>query len=322
MAARVPARGSVHPARSTVGPRRGSAGALATSLREMSKQRALAALFSLITLWFSSGLVAGHFLTARPHALQQEPPPSSDYETLRLHTQDGLAIGAWLRVHEDERAAIVLVHGNGASRTSMIDDAEEWFALGCTVMPISVRAHGDSEGESNDAGWSARHDVHAAIAHLRQGHPARRIVLHGISLGAAASLFAAEEDPSVNGLLLVGPYGDLRDAIRARTRRYLPWGIEAIAYGALRAAAPFMLPELDQIRPLEAAHRVRTDMPMLIVAGERDQRAPAEVARAIADHHAHAEVVIASHLDHERLGRWVHSVRAREALQRLLSALP
>ncbi len=284
-------------------------------------RRALIGLLVLIALWFASGLLVGRLLTARmrPHA--SEPAPSSAYESLRLHTDDGLAIGAWLRVHEDERAAVILVHGNGASRSSMIDDAEVWFALGCTVMPISVRAHGDSEGERNDAGWSARRDVEAAIAHLRDGAPERRIILHGMSLGSAASLFAAAEDPDVAGLVLIGPYGDLRDAIRARTRRALPWGAEALAFFALLAASPIVLPELDQIRPLDAAERVRDDMPMVIVAGELDQRAPAEVAQAMARDHEAAEVIIAPHLDHERLGRWIHSAGARTALRHLLDTI-
>lgn len=252
----------------------------------------------------------------RPHA--SEPAPSAAYESLRLHTADGLAIGAWLRVHQDERAAVIVVHGNGASRSSMIDDAEVWFALGCTVMPISVRAHGDSEGERNDAGWSARRDVQAAIAHLREGAPERRIILHGLSLGSAASLFAAADDPSLDGLVLIGPYGDLREAIRARTQHYLPWGVEALAYFALLAASPIVLPELDRIRPRDAARRVREDMPMLIVTGEMDRRAPFEVAFEMAEHHHAAEVVMAPHLDHEMLGRWVHSAGARASLRALL----
>lgn len=287
----------------------------------MFKPRAVRALVVLLSLWFASGLIAGHLLTRRPHPRHAEPPPSRDYEALRLRAEDGIEFGAWERIHEDERAAIILVHGNGASRASMVDDAEAWFALGCTVMPISVRAHGDSEGEFNDAGWSARRDVTAAIAHLREGHPARRIVLHGISLGAAASLFVAADDPHIDGLLLVGPYGDLRDAIRARTRRYLPWGVEAVAYSALRAASPVVLPDLERIRPLDASHRVRAQMPMVVVAGERDQRAPVEVARAIAQGHPRAEVIVAPHLDHAELGRWMHSLRARRALRRLLDAV-
>ena len=284
-------------------------------------RRALVGLLVLLALWFASGLLVGRLLTARmrPHA--SEPSPSTDYESLRLHTTDGLAIGAWLRVHEDERAAVILVHGNGASRSSMIDDAQVWFALGCTVMPISVRAHGDSEGERNDAGWSARRDVQAAITHLCASAPERRIILHGMSLGSAASLFAAAEDPDVAGLVLIGPYGTLRDAIRARTQRALPWGVEALAYYALLTASPIVLPELDQIRPLNAARHVRGHMPMLIVAGERDRRAPFEVAYEMAEGHSEAEVILAARLDHEQLSGWIHSAGARAALRHLLDTI-
>ena len=272
-------------------------------------------------LFLSSGLLVGRLLTARRHPRVDEPPPSSVYAPVRLTTSDGLSIGAWLWVHPEERAAVVLVHGNGASRTAMQGDAERWFALGCTVMPISVRAHGDSEGERNDVGYSARHDVAAAIAYLRRHSPTRRIILHGVSLGAAASLFAAAEDHEIDGLVLIGPYGDLREAIRSRTERYLPWGVETLAYGALLAASPVVLPDLDRIRPLQAAHRVRTTTPMLIVAGELDRRAPLRVAREMAVGHPDARVIVAPALDHEELEMWMRSSGASQALREFLEML-
>lgn len=163
--------------------------------------------------------------------------------------------------------------------------------------------------------------MQAAITHLRASAPERRIILHGMSLGSAASLFAAAEDPGVAGLVLIGPYRTLRDAIRARTQRALPWGVEALAYYALLAASPIVLPELDQIRPLNAARHVREDTPMLIVAGERDRRAPFEVAYEMAEGHSEAEVILAARLDHEQLSGWIHSAGARAALRHLLDTI-
>ncbi|MFN7696539.1 MAG: alpha/beta hydrolase [Deltaproteobacteria bacterium] len=128
---------------------------------------------------------------------------------------------------EHERCAIVLVHGNGSSRSALLDEARSLRALGFSVLPITVRAHGDSEGHRNDFGWSAREDVATAVRYLESHRPAslaggRTIVVMGISLGAAASVFAAPAlGARVRGYVLVGPYADLHLATSRRTERYL-----------------------------------------------------------------------------------------------------
>ena len=63
----------------------------------------------------------------------------------------------------------------------LVDDARALRGLGWTVLPITVRAHGDSEGRRNDFGWSARHDVEAAVSYLEARTEAPIVVL-GISL--------------------------------------------------------------------------------------------------------------------------------------------
>jgi alpha/beta superfamily hydrolase len=70
----------------------------------------------------------------------------------------------------------------------------QWLAEAhFTVLAISLHAHGDSTGEINDVGWSARHDVTAAVAFLQRECPKQPVYIVGGSLGAAAAIFAAGE---------------------------------------------------------------------------------------------------------------------------------
>ncbi len=85
-----------------------------------------------------------------------------------------------------------------------------------------MRAHGDSSGEFNDIGYSARLDVVAAVEFLERRRPARPILIHGTSLGAAAATFAAEElGHRVHGYVLECPYRDLRTAVWNRAEKAL-----------------------------------------------------------------------------------------------------
>ena len=49
----------------------------------------------------------------------------------------------------------------------VVDRAEVVSKLGCPVLMVTARAHGDSEGRFNDIGWSARLDLQAACEWIR-----------------------------------------------------------------------------------------------------------------------------------------------------------
>jgi alpha-beta hydrolase superfamily lysophospholipase len=147
---------------------------------------------------------------------------------------------------------------------------------------ISLRAHGDSTGNVNDFGFSARHDVAAAVEFLEQRRPGRPIAVLGTSLGSAAALFAAEKlGGRVRGYILESPYKDLKTAVWNRTDTYLPPVLSGLAYAGLRLVGPVVLPNLDQIAPCQAIRSIPGDVPVLIIAGASDTLARPEEARML-----------------------------------------
>lgn len=283
----------------------------------------LAATAAMVLAWAASGWVVGLRLTRRARAPYAERPPAG-YRDVRLRTADGLSIGAWQRDHPRARAAVVLAHGNGSSLAALLDEAESFFQMGCSVLPISLRAHGDSDGEHNDMGLSARRDVAAAVRHLRATCRRCPVIVYGSSLGAAAALFAAPSlGPRTHGYVLVAPYAELREAVRRRTSRYLPFGADWLAYASLRLSAPLVLPRFDRINPVEAAGRAPRDVPAIVFASDSDDRAPITDARRIARAWGHgATVVSVTGLAHEELGElvtraeWEHASRLVERVTR------
>jgi alpha-beta hydrolase superfamily lysophospholipase len=252
--------------------------------------RRLAPLLLLpLAVWLGLSVLVAERLVARaePRGPAPEPPADLPIETLRLHSEDGLELGAWwlpaARSSSVGRQVVVLVHGNGGSRASELGPARVWRGLGADCLLLTVRAHGDSEGERNDIGWSARLDVAAAVAEAERRAPGASILVHGTSLGAAAAVFAAPSLGSrVGAYLLEAPYARLSDAVRRRTALYLPPGLDALAFAGLRLAAAWSLPELDRIRPVEAVAQLPRGAAVWILAGTADRRAPPEDARALA----------------------------------------
>ncbi len=191
------------------------------------------------------------------------------------------------------------------------------------MLPITVRAHGDSDGELNDIGWSARHDVVAALRYARSKHPELEVGVYGMSLGAAAALFAAEEPAgAADRYVLVGPYADLRQAVRRRTKKYLGL-LDLPAYGALLLGGRIALPELDRIRPVRAASSVPSGTPALVIAGADDERAPWDDTRRIAHAMSRgATPMEVPGLDHEDLGQLVDTPVWARVTELLATASP
>lgn len=104
-------------------------------------------------------------------------------------------------VGDEERAAVVLLHGGGQTRHSWKRTAERLAASGRTVVLLDARGHGDSdwhpERDYTLDGFVG--DLVEFVATLQ-----RPPVLVGASLGGITSLIAAGEHPGLAcGLVLV-----------------------------------------------------------------------------------------------------------------------
>jgi uncharacterized protein len=277
-----------------------------------SKRRRFLAIVGLagLILWLgSSALVAWKF-TRRSQAPFPEPLPQVGWakvEGHRLQTCDGQQIGGWFIRGDRQKGCVLLLHGNGASRRQMLP-VMQWLAEArFTVLAISLRAHGDSTGETNDIGWSARHDVTAAVAFLEQECPRQPIYIVGRSLGAAAAIFAAEElDGTVAGYFLEQPYKDLRSATWNRLQHNLPPVLDWIAYGGLRLWAPVFLPvDADQLSPYAHIQGIPESVPVVFVTGSADRHAHLDEVTAMYRRiESHAELVVFDGAVHEALDQY------------------
>jgi alpha-beta hydrolase superfamily lysophospholipase len=233
-------------------------------------------------------------LTRRARAAHPEPIPAAargHFEELRLDTRDGERLGAWwvppagpsedLRI--GTRCTVLLLHGNGGTRTSMEGLARALSDEGLLVLVPTLRAHGDSTGEANDFGWSAREDVVACVQFLEQRAPGVPIVVYGASMGAAAAMYAAGElGARVAGYALEAPYRDLRSATRHRLEIFLPPGLDRIAFAGMVLVSPAILPRgLDHYAPIEHAEDFPSGTRVLFLSGSEDGRTPIAEVEAI-----------------------------------------
>lgn len=273
----------------------------------MSRRRLLLALLALIALWLGSSAVVLQAIRTRRTARYAEPVPAAlagQVEEIRLTTSDGQDIGAWfLDAVRDDAPTVVELHGKGGARAVRLGAADIVRERGSAVLLVTLRGHGDSSGDSEDFGWSARRDVIAAVDWVDVRRPGRPVFVHGASLGAAAAVFAADElGERVSGYALECLYADLETAARTRCAHYLPPLVDDVAWNGLRLVARVTWPEFRDISPLEGIGSIPREARLLLMAGGADALASrAETDRLFERVADRARLVVVPNAAHDRL---------------------
>lgn len=228
------------------------------------------------------GALVARGLSRRAAPPFPEPPPPG-WESVSLTSRDGMRLGGWLRRGAAGTPCVLALHGNGSSRTGLRQVLDVLAEEDTCVLALSLRVHGDSEGEVNDFGWSAARDVEAGIGFLQRQLPERRRLVFGTSLGAAAALYAARDlGTRVDGYALESPYQDLETAVRNRLRARLG-PLWPLAFAVMWPWGPFMLPvDPARLRPVDAVQGVPASVPLLLLPGGRDAHALPQEVKAIA----------------------------------------
>jgi pimeloyl-ACP methyl ester carboxylesterase len=284
------------------------------------------ALLLLVLAWLGVSAVATWRLTRRERPPYSEVVPAALRErvqTVRLATRDGEHLGAWWLAAHDRPLAALLLHGNGGTRGET-SGVMRWLAdQRVAALAVSLRAHGDSSGSTNDAGWSASADVVAGVEFIEQHAPSARIVIIGRSAGAAAAVFAARElGTRVSGYVLEQPYRDLRSAVRHRLAMRLPFPLDDVAWaGMLAWSRAFLSVDVDALSPIDRIGDIPRDVPIVLLTGTNDRHAPADEVEAIASRAVgRAEIVRFEGASHVPLHE-VDGARYEMELGRLLAQI-
>jgi uncharacterized protein len=182
-------------------------------------------------------------------------------ETLRIETQDGEKLEAWLHPPKSaDQPLIVYFHGNGGALIDRKDRFATLVAHGYGLLAPSWRGFGASTGAPSEEGLLL--DAEAAYAEaLKRGYAPSRIVLMGESLGTGvATMIAARHD--VAALVLDSPYDSIL-ALAGSRFPYFPVSLALVdtfradeAIGEVKAPVLMALTEDDPVTPAANARRL------------------------------------------------------------------
>lgn len=254
--------------------------------------------FYAVVPWFFTNLVTrNNFRYHDPNAGKTPASFGAAFSEIAFRSRDGVPLKGWYVPAATAnggapKGTIVYLHGFHRTREEMLPMAEFGHQAGYDGLLFDFRNHGASGGNVTSLGYWERLDAEAAVNYaLSREKAPQPVILWGVSMGAAAALMAAAEDPLVSGVISDSTFLSFRRVIQHHyhlvihiIRRRWPWfpplpafpiTNEVIAWSAWRAH--FNPSDFN----LENAVRRISPRPILFVAVSGDERMPPSIAKTL-----------------------------------------
>ncbi len=195
------------------------------------------------------------------------------FENVNFKSSDGNQLSGWYLPSASKPVTIIMAHGLFRSRYEVLDRGVALWREGYSVLLFDLRRHGRSRAEFSTIGYKERHDVTAAVKFIRERAPGNKIVLMGVSMGAAATLLAAAETDGLLAVVAESSFLSFNDTARHHIGLAglpaFPFATLLVRFTAWRLN--FAVADFDVVR---ATSRIKC--PVLFIGGGADRRMPNE----------------------------------------------
>jgi fermentation-respiration switch protein FrsA (DUF1100 family) len=213
---------------------------------------------------------------------------TAGYEVVSLQSADGLLLRGRFIPAPEAAPTVIMAHGYHGNGRQMSDFARFFKeTLHYKVLIPDARGHGLSEGDYVGFGWPERLDYLRWIDWvLERDRPGARIVLFGVSMGAATVMMCAGEDlpPQVKALIEDCGYTSVADELGCQLRQTYhisgppgAWLLKATSrLTGKRAGYTF-----EEASALEQIKKAR--IPILFIHGDADTYVPFRMVHTLYD---------------------------------------
>lgn len=212
----------------------------------------------------------------RPGERERVDTPAASgasFENVTFTSSDGNQLSGWYLASSSRRVTVIMTHGLFRSRYEMLERGLELWRSGYGVLLYDLRRHGRSPAEFSTIGYDERHDVEAALGFVLGREPTNRVVLMGVSMGAAATLLAAAESDNLLAVVAESSFLSFSDTVRHHISLVglpaSPFASLLIRFTAWRLN--FKAGDFDILRAVE-----KISCPILFIGGTADRRMPNE----------------------------------------------
>ncbi|MEZ5196522.1 MAG: alpha/beta fold hydrolase [Bacteroidales bacterium] len=205
------------------------------------------------------------------------------FETVRYQTRNNKKLyGWWIPSKKNSAVAqtILLVHGWNRNVGRMMPYIKELYPEGYNLLVFDSRNHGSSDADEFSSMPKFAEDIIASIDFLEkkaQMHCDDLMVI-GLSMGGAASIFAASKDNRIAKIITVGAFAHPGEVMKREIqKRHVPYF--PVIWMFLRYVQYKIGNSFDAIAPLNNIGKVKSKI--LLIQGEEDDVVPMEQAERI-----------------------------------------
>lgn len=202
--------------------------------------------------------------------------PNVPYQTISL--QSNKEIECWFIPNDSAIGTVVLFHGYGGYKSSMLDKSELFQQMGYSTMLVDFMGSGGSEGVATTIGFKEAEQVKSTVDFLKNKGE-KNIVLFGTSMGAVAIMKAIDDyNLPVSSIIIECPFSTL---LKTAENRFHIMGVPTFPLahllvfwgGVQNGYNAFAHDPVDYARDIK--------MPAMLMYGEEDKKVTHEETAAI-----------------------------------------
>lgn len=199
---------------------------------------------------------------------------ANPYKTTYIKSNDNLNLEGFYLENAPTDNWVLLIHGYRAKHESMNDFAKLYYDAGYNVLLPELRANGNSEGDYVGMGWLEKEDIKLWIDWIIERQPSAKIIVHGVSMGAATTMMLSGDETRDNVKMFIEDCGYTSAwdifANESKLRFNLPsFPILNLGSGLAKLKAGYSFKEADALKQV-----AKSSKPMLFIHGMRDDFVP------------------------------------------------
>ena len=197
-------------------------------------------------------------------------------------TSDKLQLKAKYKRNPDSHLWVLLVHGYKSDNSALMSYGAAYDEKGYNTLLPDNRAHGESEGKYIGMGWLDKEDLKQWISWITEQDSQAEIVVHGVSMGGAATMMLSGENPDhVIAYVEDCGYTSVWDIFASELKKRFslpPFPVLYFSTAVAKAEAGYSFGEASSMDEVKKCQK-----PMLFIHGGKDDFVPASMVYALFD---------------------------------------
>ncbi len=210
-----------------------------------------------------------------PKTTHEQTPADFDipFEEIRFETKNDKQCYGWLIRDKKTSLTVILVHGWGRNVGRMLPYIKNLYGKGYNLLAFDSRNHGNSDEDDHSTMKKFAEDISAAIDFIGKQTDItnKNIGVIGLSIGGAATIYAAGHDDRIKCGITVGAFANplnmMRHQLSSHYVPFYPIGWLLIKYLQKRVGFQF-----EEIAPERFIGK--TNAKILLIHGKNDETVP------------------------------------------------